>query len=372
MSRGNSNRGTISQFGFGEIKTLKKYIDEAKANELLHKLAATVLPLMTRKGWRVPELKEFFPKNPGLLGLNVNHGQSILIRLRPANDQGRFYDWEHCLGTLLHELTHIVIGPHNAEFYKMLDTLDDEVQKDIAKGSVSSTITSSSGTLNGGAFFVGQGHKLGSGPNKGSQPWNNDSNMSRSQRATLAAAAASSRHQTTQLTAGSGSRLGGREVLTKEQLRERAAAAAQRRLVGDSQCGSNWDPNVDHSRPAVSTTRPAAPSSSSSSSSSAAGRKPSQAVDASKKSPGVPNSSSSTSSSSNNNTAGSSHSSTGNEQTWECELCFVRNPRAQEVCSFCCSYRTDAVDTRPSQIFTVGDDDMWMCVVCAKLNPADN
>lgn len=46
-------------------------------------------------------------------GMNVNRGKKILIRLRPANDEGSFYDIEEMLiGTMLHELTHNVHGPH--------------------------------------------------------------------------------------------------------------------------------------------------------------------------------------------------------------------------------------------------------------------
>lgn len=50
------------------------------------------------------QLSEFFPGNPGLLGLNVNRGAEVKIRLRPARDAGSFYDWNHVLGTMLHEV----------------------------------------------------------------------------------------------------------------------------------------------------------------------------------------------------------------------------------------------------------------------------
>jgi hypothetical protein len=50
------------------------------------------------------QLSEFSPHNPGLLGLNVNRGAEVKIRLRPARDDNSFYDWNHILGTMLHEV----------------------------------------------------------------------------------------------------------------------------------------------------------------------------------------------------------------------------------------------------------------------------
>jgi hypothetical protein len=38
---------------------------------------------MVKYKWRVGRLVEFFPNNPGLLGMNVNAGEKILVRLRP-------------------------------------------------------------------------------------------------------------------------------------------------------------------------------------------------------------------------------------------------------------------------------------------------
>ncbi|KAJ2583917.1 hypothetical protein GGH95_000719 [Coemansia sp. RSA 1836] len=82
-------------------------------------------------------LREFFPGNANLLGLNVNHGQEIRIRLRPAaahNGDTQFLVYEDLLGTMLHELVHIVRGPHDAEFYRLLDVLKAETEVLLAKG----------------------------------------------------------------------------------------------------------------------------------------------------------------------------------------------------------------------------------------------
>lgn len=41
------------------------------------------------------------------LGININRGQKICIRLRPANDPNSFLPLEEeLIGTMLHELTH--------------------------------------------------------------------------------------------------------------------------------------------------------------------------------------------------------------------------------------------------------------------------
>lgn len=64
----------------------------------------------------------------------MHRGQEVKIRLRPAGSQAAFYDWNHVLGTMLHELCHNRIGPHNAEFYKLLDDLWTEAEELMDKG----------------------------------------------------------------------------------------------------------------------------------------------------------------------------------------------------------------------------------------------
>ncbi len=43
-------------------------------------LTQQVAPIMKKRSWLVPKLKEFLPDNRGLLGMNVNRGETILIR----------------------------------------------------------------------------------------------------------------------------------------------------------------------------------------------------------------------------------------------------------------------------------------------------
>lgn len=61
--------------------------------------------------------------------MNQNRGETIFIRLRPADDKSSFLPLEESLvGTLLHEFTHNVHGPHHKQFYEFLDKLQDEYE----------------------------------------------------------------------------------------------------------------------------------------------------------------------------------------------------------------------------------------------------
>jgi hypothetical protein len=87
-------------------KELTNMPHPALAKDLLERLVATTAKVVTNRKWSVKILKEFYPKNPSLLGLNVNAGSSIMIRLREARDMKVFLPWQSILGTMIHELTH--------------------------------------------------------------------------------------------------------------------------------------------------------------------------------------------------------------------------------------------------------------------------
>eukprot|EP00200_Dunaliella_tertiolecta_P012333 CAMPEP_0202389862 /NCGR_PEP_ID=MMETSP1127-20130417/85378_1 /ASSEMBLY_ACC=CAM_ASM_000462 /TAXON_ID=3047 /ORGANISM="Dunaliella tertiolecta, Strain CCMP1320" /LENGTH=370 /DNA_ID=CAMNT_0048991785 /DNA_START=94 /DNA_END=1203 /DNA_ORIENTATION=- len=120
-----------------EIKTLG-YEEDAQALKLLRDAAYQVQPLMRRRNWVVPTLKEFYPANANLLGLNVGGGggqtKEIKIRLRSAYSKLSFLRYESVLGTMLHELVHNVRGPHDSIFYKILDELKAECEELMVKG----------------------------------------------------------------------------------------------------------------------------------------------------------------------------------------------------------------------------------------------
>ncbi|KAG3119742.1 hypothetical protein PI124_g2104 [Phytophthora idaei] len=125
-----------TSFGIAEIKALVRQPQRAQAQQLLERLAAAVLPILTRRRFRVRRLHEFFPKDGALLGMNVNRGAKIYVRLRPKRTPESFYPYEALLETLLHELTHMVHGPHNEAFYQYLEELKQEMEALMVRGLV--------------------------------------------------------------------------------------------------------------------------------------------------------------------------------------------------------------------------------------------
>lgn len=112
-----------------KIASLTRQPASDKALELLHEVATLVTPVMHHYNFKVGLLCEMYPKDQRLLGLNVNHGQKICLRLRSATDSKWFLDVNEIVGTMLHELTHNWHGPHDAKFYKSLDELNDSYFK---------------------------------------------------------------------------------------------------------------------------------------------------------------------------------------------------------------------------------------------------
>ncbi|KAI8896166.1 WLM domain-containing protein [Globomyces pollinis-pini] len=110
------------------ITPLKRQNNTAQALELLEKLSNHVFPIMKNRQWKVDVLTEMYPTNPNLLGLNVNRGKAIRIRLRYAHNKDEFIPWHDLIGTMLHELVHIIQGPHDVKFYKILDDLFQEYE----------------------------------------------------------------------------------------------------------------------------------------------------------------------------------------------------------------------------------------------------
>jgi hypothetical protein len=91
-----------SVFGswIGSIRVLDKQPQSDKAREIMNQIVAHVIPIMKSRGWKVPRVSEMFPNNPGLLGLNINRGQEIKIRLRPADNPAHFLPLESLIMTM--------------------------------------------------------------------------------------------------------------------------------------------------------------------------------------------------------------------------------------------------------------------------------
>lgn len=121
----------------GIIGSLKKFPEKEYAKDILHQIAKAVAPIIHENNFKVGTLCEMYPKNPTLLGLNVNRGQKILIRLRSPTNERLFYPIGDLIVTFLHELTHNIYGPHDDKFYKFLDGLKKRFDELQSGGSVS-------------------------------------------------------------------------------------------------------------------------------------------------------------------------------------------------------------------------------------------
>eukprot|EP01023_Acetabularia_acetabulum_P045179 TRINITY_DN4575_c0_g2_i2.p1 TRINITY_DN4575_c0_g2~~TRINITY_DN4575_c0_g2_i2.p1 ORF type:complete len:281 (+),score=42.24 TRINITY_DN4575_c0_g2_i2:364-1206(+) len=207
------------------IQPLKRQKNKDEALEVLKKLACAVKEIMKRYNWSVGLLKEFYPRNTRLLGQNVNR-ETICIRLRNSYDPDSFLNWENVLKTMLHELVHMRITPHNVAFYKLLDQLWDEQENDERRG-----------LIHYGGNFSGKSYKLGDGNNsQGVQNYNQNVPPNRS----LILQAAENRQKSSQLQNHGGRKLGGSYIkgAIRKPKRDVLADAAERRQRDEARCGT--------------------------------------------------------------------------------------------------------------------------------------
>ncbi|KAJ7962707.1 DNA-dependent metalloprotease WSS1-like [Quillaja saponaria] len=200
-----------------EIRPLKK-IGENDARNILEKIAKQVQPIMRRRKWKVQVLSEFCPANPSLQGLNIGQGAEVKLRLRRPKNEWDFFPYEQILDTMLHELCHNEYGPHNTDFYNLLDAIRKECGELMAKGI--------SGT---GQGFDLPGRRLGG--------FSRQPPLSSIRQSALAAAESRARHGA--LFESGPKRLGGdRNIKAALSPIQAAARAADRRLHDDLWCGS--------------------------------------------------------------------------------------------------------------------------------------
>ena len=106
-----------------KIAVLQRKPLRDQALGLLKDIAQHVSYLMKENRFRVGLLVEFYPRDKLLLGMNMNRGYKIMLRLRNPNDEFQFLPRESIIGTMLHELTHNLHGAHDNRFYAKLDDL---------------------------------------------------------------------------------------------------------------------------------------------------------------------------------------------------------------------------------------------------------
>ena len=198
------------------VNNFEHLSDKRRASEALEKLkkiASLVKPLMRQRNWRVGTLAEFYPQERNLLGLNINQGQKICLRLRYPGDETQFMPIENVVDTMLHELAHNVHGPHDQHFHALWDKLRDEHEALIRKGYT-------------GEGFLGKGQRLGG------------QRIPMAEARRQARAAAERRRN---LTAGSGQKLGGTGVMRGQDPRKVIVDAIERRLNIERGCASSTD-----------------------------------------------------------------------------------------------------------------------------------
>ncbi|TPX62068.1 hypothetical protein PhCBS80983_g00618 [Powellomyces hirtus] len=207
------------------VSALKRYSNHTQALLIIQWVATQVKPIMRARGWKVPMVREFFPSDPRLLGLNINRGREIRIRLRPAHNPQSFYELDDLLGTMLHELTHIVRAPHDDMFYKILGELEKEYDALLAGG------------WKGEGFFA-PGQRVGVGVSHNLPPH-------QARQKALEAATKRSVMNGTMLPAG-GRRLGGVTGLHKvgKTPAQLAAEAAERRAKDNVWCAGHGEKDV--------------------------------------------------------------------------------------------------------------------------------
>ncbi|KAF2468183.1 WLM-domain-containing protein [Lindgomyces ingoldianus] len=200
---------------FDAYEHLKHLPREQEALIMLRKAASLVKPMMRKRGWKVGTLAEFLPDEPQLLGLNINRTERILIRLRYHHDSRQFLPMEQVTDTLLHELSHIVWGPHDHNFNNLWNELREEHQSLVSKGYT-------------GEGFLSPGHKLGG------------KRIPLDEMRRQARLAAEKRKATTNASSA-GRRLGGTSVTRGVDMRKIIADAATRRNSITKGCASGSD-----------------------------------------------------------------------------------------------------------------------------------
>ncbi|KAJ3569210.1 hypothetical protein NP233_g5199 [Leucocoprinus birnbaumii] len=139
-STGPSPAAPSSKYKFHRVAPLPHPPNPASAQKILDKLAndPAILHVIAKHEFSVGLLTELAPhEQPHLLGLNVNAGQEIKLRIRTnAYDEFRLYS--EVRRVLCHELTHNVWGDHDENFKELNSKLNREVtqfERDQASGT---------------------------------------------------------------------------------------------------------------------------------------------------------------------------------------------------------------------------------------------
>ncbi|SNX88080.1 uncharacterized protein MEPE_06791 [Melanopsichium pennsylvanicum] len=137
MLRGTKPRSTttpgcsISPFGtiYAHPTTPASSPLHSKITDYLSRLSRDpgILHICALHNFRIGALTELLPwEHPGLLGLNENAGQRILLRIRTDDAEG-FRDYKTSRRVLVHELAHNKIADHPPEFKILNSELNAQI-----------------------------------------------------------------------------------------------------------------------------------------------------------------------------------------------------------------------------------------------------
>lgn len=197
----------------GSYTHLRDFPRQDEALHMLKRIASVVKPIMRARHWKVGQLCEFYPDQYNLLGLNYNRGQRILLRLRYAGDRNQFLPFEQVMDTMLHELSHIVHGPHDQVFHALWNQLREELEGLFMKGYT-------------GEGFLSKGHKLG-----GQVPYSEIQRITRIEAERRKAEKEASKKE-------AGHKLGGSKPAPGRNIRNIIADTVERRNRTDKGCGN--------------------------------------------------------------------------------------------------------------------------------------
>ncbi|EIN05891.1 WLM-domain-containing protein [Punctularia strigosozonata HHB-11173 SS5] len=127
-STGSASSSSL-QYRFHRLEPLQHLPKPAEALSLLTRLSTdpAIQHIMQKHHFSVGLLTELAPhEQPHLLGLNVNAGQAIKLRLRTDRYDG-FRTYNEVRRVLCHELTHNVWGDHDDNFKELNSKLNREV-----------------------------------------------------------------------------------------------------------------------------------------------------------------------------------------------------------------------------------------------------
>jgi len=226
--------------GLPIIKHIPNLTESNEAESILKRIQNEFSEITFRRGYKITLLSELcccddgkhhHPNKKGkfrkmannVLGYNLNR-REIHLRLRNPHTH-TFFPYEDIARTMCHELAHCEISPHNDEFFKLMDVIEQQHAEYLVKGVI----------LDAQGFPVGsdQTHRLGGATSVGRRGKKND--------AAIRVHAAEARAQKRKHGLGGSYVLGSNDSRTTKrdksvQPKQAAFIAAQRRLREASQC----------------------------------------------------------------------------------------------------------------------------------------